>query len=285
MRFAALSTGIGVPTGDFSGRIAAVHSRVCVLALVDESLLTLATPAIGRLPRSIAIDAPPDFDFRHVVEAGATLGLRSGVLRIGGGAFSIDMRPAIPWRSRLGDLRLDGDKDDVMRAMTTTRAALRRDGRSDALVRIAQGRLGSLATATRILDAPAAGDCIAGLIGLGEGATPAGDDFIVGYFAGLWACVWRSAARMSFLAAAGERLRRSASRTSEISRVYLEAAIDGEVSERLASFAACIATGSDDAKIGGATEAALAVGHSSGACGVLGFLEACACWRHAAPAE
>ncbi|MGH9676778.1 MAG: hypothetical protein ACRD36_06720, partial [Candidatus Acidiferrum sp.] len=108
MRFAALSTGAGVPTGDFGGRIAAVHRRVCVISLVDENLLTLATPAIGRLPRSITLDTPPEFRFPEIVAVGANIAARAGILRIGGSGHSFDLRPAIRWRSCLSDLGLDG---------------------------------------------------------------------------------------------------------------------------------------------------------------------------------
>jgi hypothetical protein len=285
MRFAALSTGAGVPAGDFAGAITAVHRRVCVISLVDENPLTLATPAIGRLPRGVTLDAPPEFTFQGLVARGSGVAARGGILRIGGGALSIDLRSAAPWRSRLDDLGLDGARQAVMQALETAHAALRQDGRGEALIRIAGARLAALASATRTLDAAAAGDVVSELVGLGEGVTPAGDDCLVGYFAGLWACAGRAAARLAFVAALRERLTRSPLPTGSISRVYLEAAFDGEVSERLFDLASVIATGSDDAAVRRAAGSALAVGHSSGACGLLGFLEACACWNCAAPAD
>jgi hypothetical protein len=286
MRFAALSTGAGVPAGDFAGAVSAVHRRVCVISLVDDSLLTLATPAIGRLPRGITLDAPPEFTFHRIVARGVDIGARGGILRIGGSALSIDLRPATPWRSRLGDLSLDGARDAaVAQALETARAALRQDGSGDALVRVAGARFAALASATRTLDAAAAGDAMSALVGLGEGVTPAGDDYLVGFFAGLWASAGWAALRRAFVAALRERLTRSALETSRVSRVYLEAAFDGEVSERLFDLAGAIATGSADAAVHCAAASVLAVGHSSGACGLLGFLEACACWSCAAPAD
>ena len=284
MRFAALSTGAGAPAGDFTGAIAAVHRRVCVISLVDENPLTLATPEVGRLPRCVTIDAPPEFTFPDVVARGAEVATRGGILRIGGGALSIDLRPATLWRSRLGDLRLDDSRQTVMQALETARAALRRDGRGDALVRVAGARLGALDGATRALDAATAGNAMSALVGLGEGVTPAGDDFLVGCFAGLWACAGRDAARIGFLAALRERLMRSAPPTGALSRVYLEASFDGETSERLFDVADALAAGSEDAVVRRIAARALAVGHSSGACGLLGFLQACASWSSIAPA-
>jgi len=116
------------------------------------------------------------------------------------------------------------------------------------------------------------------LIGLGPGSTPAGDDYLVGHLAGLWSCAGASGARRSFVADLGEGLRKSALRTNRVSRVYLEAAAAGEVSERLGDLAARVAQGADAASVCAATDAALAVGHSSGACGVLGLLLGCAAW-------
>ena len=115
------------------------------------------------------------------------------------------------------------------------------------------------------------------LVGLGEGVTPAGDDYLVGYFAGLWTCAGRDAARVAFLATLRERLMRSALPTG---------ASAASISKRVrwrgvgTAFRCCrrIATGSLDAALRRAAARALAVGHSSGACGLLGFLDACACW-------
>ena len=94
------------------------------------------------------------------------------------------------------------------------------------------------------------------LIGLGEGRTPAGDDYLVGYFAALWAC---SDASKAFAAALSARLMVLATRTEDLSRLYLEAAAVGEVSEWIVAVATGIAAGSDNAAIGRAVAAALAV--------------------------
>jgi len=85
------------------------------------------------------------------------------------------------------------------------------------------------------------------LIGLGEDRTPAGDDYLVGYFAALWAC---SDASKAFAAALSARLMVLATRTEDLSRLYLEAAAVGEVSEWILAVATGIAAGSDNAAIG-----------------------------------
>jgi hypothetical protein len=64
-----------------------------------------------------------------------------------------------------------------------------------------------------------------------------------------------------------------------VSRLYLEAAAQGQISERLYALATCIATGAGEETVTFAAEAALNVGHSSGACGILGLLIGCAAWE------
>jgi hypothetical protein len=278
MRVAALSIGYGVPVGDFDGRVEAAYPHACVLLLDDHGLVTLVTPTIGRLPRGVVVDAPPEFTFGPDVAIGAIAATRSGILRIRGAALAVDLRSAPLWRSPLGVLKIDGTRDGVARALETAGTVLRQDGRSELFVRLAGARLAVLAAATRALDAAATEKAMSGLVGLGDGLTPEGDDYLIGYFAGLWACGGADRSRANFVLALSGWLKRIALCAGKTSRVYLEAAADGEVSERLFDLANSVAGGSDSAAVNRAAAAALAVGHSSGACGVCGFLQACACW-------
>jgi Protein of unknown function (DUF2877) len=278
MRVAALSIGYGTPVGDFDGRVEAAYPHACVLLLDDHRLLTLVTPTIGRLPRGVVVDAPPEFTFASGIAIGASAAARSGILRIRGAALAVDLRSARLWRSFLGVLEIDGTCETVVRALETARAALCQDGRSDLFVRLASARLADLAAATRALDAVATEKAMSGLVGFGDGLTPAGDDYLIGYFAGLWACAGADRSRANFLVALSGWLKRVALCAGKTSRVYFEAAADGEVSERLFDLADSVAGGADSAAVNRAAAAALAVGHSSGACGVCGFLQACACW-------
>src|SRR5579862_5692240 len=127
MRLAALSIGAGAPAGDFAGTIAAVYARVCALSLADENLITLVTPTVGSLPRSITLDTQLEFSFADFLAVGATVAARSGILRIEGSALSIDLRTAIHWRSCISNLRLDGSREPVMHALEAARALLRQD--------------------------------------------------------------------------------------------------------------------------------------------------------------
>lgn len=274
MRLAALAVGIGVPTGDFSGRIVEVHTRAALVRVGCGRWLTLAVPELGCLPRAITLDAPAGFSFRSFLAPAAEVAARGAVLRMAGAGFAIDLRNMRQWRSGLATLRLDFGLASVARAFRVAWSALDADGRSRGLRRQAGAALDSLADATRRRQLADAECAVSSLVGLGEGKTPAGDDYLVGYFAALWAC--SDASRRFAAVLGGNVIPALATRTGHVSGLYLEAAATGEVSERIAALAACIAAGSDDATVGRVVAAALAVGYSSGAAAVLGLLHGCA---------
>jgi len=263
MQLAALTLGAGVPAGDFAGRVAEVHARAALIALAEGGLLTLVAPALGSLPRAIRLAAPPEFRFAPLLVPGQPAGARGGVLRVGGGALTVDLRTARSWRSPLAALRLDAERPEVARAWRTARDSLG----PGACAPLAPGGA-ALATATRSRDLGALAAAMARLVGLGEGRTPLGDDYLVGHAAALWA-----GGDPGFAAAVGALLRGLATRTACVSRVYLEAAAEGEVSERLFDVAAALAAGSSEAALAPVLARARAVGHLSGTAGLCGLLD------------
>jgi len=285
IRLAALATGAGVPAGGFAGVVAHVFPRVCLLALSDQRLLTLATSPVGHLPGGITLDTSAEFLLCGRVAAGSEFAARGGILRFAGGGLSVDLRGALRWRCDLAGLRLDIDNPDVERAWRAARAALRRDGRSGGLERAAAPAIRQLVSATRSFAAAAADVAIRALVGLGDGTTPAGDDFLVGYLAGLFCSTTADEARTLFVLTLCRRIEAAAARTHRVSRAYLEAAAGGQVSERLYTLAVRVAAGADGAALALAVRTALAVGHCSGACGVLGLLIGCTVWPGAAGAK
>jgi len=271
MRIAALRIGPAVPSHGFVGLVAATYARVCLIALTNDRLVTLVTPEMGCLPNGVTVDTPDGFSFQKSLRVGARAGVRGGVLRVDDG-FSIDLRAARPWRSHLNGLPFNLARAPVRLAWDTAWSALHVHGTFAPLLRRGGAAVTRMCEATRDLDSACARQAMSELIGLGEGSTPAGDDYLVGHFAGLWCCAGADGARQRFIADLGQSLREMAPRTNRVSRVYLEAAADGEVSERLVTLACRIAAGADQESVAIAAAAALAVGHSSGACGVLGLL-------------
>jgi Protein of unknown function (DUF2877) len=268
MRIDALATGVGVPAGDFAGRVAEVHTRAALIKLAESGCVTLLGGELGRQPRGVSLDLPKDISLRQLLSANAECAKRGGGVRFADSALAIDLRGAPQWRSGIAALNFDCRSGAVARAYRTARPALEQDGRSQELCDIAGAKLDRLSHSIRVRDPSAAERVIGELIGLGEGKTPAGDDYLVGIFAALWSC----AAGRAFAAALAPALITLAALTSDLSSLYLSEAANGEVSERLADVAAGICAGSSEDVVGNAVNKALGVGHSSGAAGIFGLL-------------
>lgn len=272
MQYVALAIGSCVPAEDFIGRVAEVHTRAAMLALGDESQVTLLAPELGRQPHGISLDVPADLLFRSVLVLDASAAARMGMLRLAGGEVTIDLRSARRWHCGLKGLRIDFNQPDVVEAWRAACAVLNKDHWNNRFRRTNGATLNALHDATRRRDPAAAEKAICRLIGLGIGRTPEGDDYLVGYFAALWGS---SDTSRRFAATLAPRLEALAVNTEHLSRLYLRAAAVGEVSERIAVIASGIAAGGNKNDIEHDTAAALAVGHTSGAAAMLGLLCGC----------
>ncbi|HVS03834.1 MAG TPA: DUF2877 domain-containing protein [Thermoanaerobaculia bacterium] len=124
----------------------------------------------------------------------------------------------------------------------------------------------------------AAGRAVAArrLAGLGEGLTPAGDDYLLGAFHALWALdhpLRREAPALAELAAA---------RTTSHSAAWLRAAAGGSVSPPWARLLLALAAASD-AAVAPSAAAVAATGHSSGRWSLRGFCVLARCLAAAPP--
>jgi hypothetical protein len=108
----------------------------------------------------------------------------------------------------------------------------------------------------------------ASLAGLGEGSTPAGDDYLMGVLHAAWATDLAARTWAPALAAA------AAPRTTTASAVWLAAAARGQVAPAWGELLAALA-GGDSARLVTAVAAVRARGHTSGAYSLRGFLAAC----------
>jgi len=182
MRITALATGAGVPEHDFAGQLTEVHRRAALVKLHDGWCITLLGVELGRQPRGISLSLGEDISLRQFLSAHAKLAKRGGVIRFAGSALTIDLRQALHWRSEIATLQFDCRRTGSVRAHRTAWSALERDGRGRGLREIAGAKLNNLSEAIRVRDIAAAERAISGLIGFGEGKTPAGDDYLVGIF-------------------------------------------------------------------------------------------------------
>lgn len=116
-------------------------------------------------------------------------------------------------------------------------------------------------------------------IGLGAGLTPSGDDFLVGYLAGLWCAVQSSSERVRFVSDLGEEVVRLSAHTSATSCTCLSHATHGQMLSLLVTPAGTICHGEAADHVVDAAEAAMRVGHTSGMVAVAGLLLGFAVWN------
>ncbi|HLF28250.1 MAG TPA: DUF2877 domain-containing protein [Anaerolineae bacterium] len=275
----ALSIGQCVPRLNFGGRIHSLFERACNVRLDDSALITFLAATLDDVPQGIRLDTAPSFVFDTLSLApGQRVFCRAGQVRFADSPLRIDLRTAQVWRSDLSALSIDPSQPRVQRAVTIARQTLESyllgwlDAPTSAQTGSAQPAMTALLDATRRLDRASA--CVAAerLIGLGPGLTPSGDDFLVGYLAGLWSTARRDSPRYSFLVTLGAEIANRAGRTNAISRAYLRHAAQGCVSRAIATLASAIGAGEDSASVQQAAYAALRVGHTSGAACVAGLL-------------
>jgi hypothetical protein len=301
MRLNALSAGVETPTMCFSGVIHSIFHQACNVRLESDALLTLVSSEKGNLPQGIRLGTPPKFTFLNQLRVGQPFACRGGILRISGSELSVDLRTASPWHIDLNGLRVDLRQRDTARAWAVAWLELgkhrRGNGTSAMIASIPVPRQNSMTSpgiktlfemtlqtvpalidATRNLQVDGAITAIRPFIGLGPGLTPSGDDFIVGYLAGLWSTAGSDSSRLRFMSSLGVWLSQAAAGTNAISCTYIKSAVNGNVSEPIATLAQRFGQAKSMDSVREATRTALQVGNTSGTDGVQGLLLGCIAW-------
>lgn len=301
MRLNALSSGIEAPTVCFSGVIHSIFHQACNVSLESDALLTLVSSEKGNLSQGIRLGTPSKFTFLNQLRVGQPIACRGGILRISGSELSIDLRTASLWHIDLKGLRVDLHQSDTAQAWAVAWLELEKHRRGNGisamiaavpvprqnsvtspeiktLVEMAGQTVPALIDATRNLQVDGAITAISPLIGLGPGLTPSGDDFIVGYLAGLWSTAGSDSSRLRFMSSLGAWLSRAAGDTNTISCTYIKSAVNGNVSEPIATLAQRFGQAKSLDSVREATRTALQVGNTSGTDGVQGMLLGCIAW-------
>jgi len=143
--------------------------------------------------------------------------------------------------------------------------------------RSAADLVASIAEACRVLDKDRVVRLVASLVGLGEGLTPAGDDFLVGLLAGLDGLAL-DAAKRHFVDAIGLTLARLAHRTTDVAAHFLRLAARGHYSEVLDCLRDALLCRHRCDLVEKALQGALDVGATSGADMVTGLLAGLTAW-------
>lgn len=264
-------------TAATSGSVLAVFDRSIHLAAGDR-IVCVGDSSIGAGPFNALIEPPGVADWTSAFTPAEPLSISSCVVCLP--RCVIDFSAASPWRPRpwpkpksiadisaametVADLArnrapLDGLARLILLGETASHASPAR-----ALCRIATPRIAALASwleeaLTRDTCPEFPADAL-GLIGAGPGLTPSGDDVVCGALLAMHAVGKPDVAR----SAACALLPAARDATTQLSRVFLEAAAEGEASEALHDFTAAIMSGSH-ADIGSAVEALGDVGHTSG---------------------
>ena len=276
----AISAGAKAETERFTGTVHSVFARACNISLDDGRLLSLLAAELGNAPNAIVLETPSGFAFDRALRTGERIGCRAGVMRFGKAGVSVRLAGARPWRHDLDGLAADLRSPRVFAAWRTARRCLRGHESADCATRsgVPRGRPLELWRAARTIDAGRGAAALRGLIGCGVGLTPAGDDIVVGIFAGVRATARGDDGRLAFCTALGEAVKALAARTNPISGAHLAHAVDGGFAEPIARLASTIAGGAAADEVARVARTALAVGATSGGDGVRGLLLGLAAW-------
>jgi hypothetical protein len=293
----ALSIGYAVPRTGFEARVHSLFPSAANLKPAGGTrLLTLVAAGEADLPQGMRLDTPKGFSFESL-QPGEGAECREGLLRFEHSSLTVGLRQARRWKCDLPALTADLTAPAVAAAWRTVWQALNarqartgaeiiakalihppKTGRSPAAQKIGE-LIRELVRATLQNDPSAIIPTAAGLVGLGGGLTPGGDDLLVGFLAGLWCAAGGRKECLEFLASLGRAVVRLSRRTNDISRTYLYHAAHGQVASRLADLAGAICRGESPDRLIAAAEAAMRVGHDSGMETVTGLLLGLSAWE------
>ncbi|TDE00281.1 DUF2877 domain-containing protein [Jiangella asiatica] len=238
----AVASLVGGPR--LAGEVVA-STRGLLAAVVGGELVSVTGTEAARLPCSVVTVSPPP-----PARVGAPVTAGGGSIVVDDGVIVTAVRWWRPRPARLPDAWL-----------AAGRAVRARRPHLDPVVGAAADRLGTALSAAGDLD-----HAVRGLLGLGPGLTPAGDDVLAG--------------ALVTLAALGEaqrldtavRAARPFDRTTAVSAGLFAHAARGLAVPELADLVRALGTA--DADVDGARRALFAVGHTSGAALYLGVLTA-----------
>ena len=296
MRLTAISTGYAIPHIDFDATIHSVFRTAVNLRPENKDLLlTLVVASEADLPQGIRLDSPDDFSFEQL-SAGGELFCRDNALIFENSDLAVEFSQGKRWQCDLPALGTDlanphvaeawkcvwqalNECQVLMGAEIIAQAMLHSDGITQSAISRREGdAIRTLIETTRShqLDDLSA---LTQLIGLGTGLTPCGDDFLVGYLAGLWCTVQDIVKRRQFVSSLGQAVIHLSGRTNDIGRTYLHHAAYGQVSSRLDTLARAISRPESPAELLGVAESAMQSGHTSGMDAVTGLLSGLATWE------
>ena len=249
-------------------RVLAVFDRACDLVAPGGQVVALVTPDIGDGPFNIVVEA-------HVgewssIEPGTPAQIQASVLRLSG--MQITLTQAIAWEPRPDWNALRQQRAAISRHLPQLQATVQATSTEGLLVSLEE-TTGTGTDLEKALYAGWQGDlaqlqrAAKGLAGLGQGLTPAGDDFLCGLMLRAWLA---HPAPREFCR---EIAQAAAPRTTTLSAAFLRAASRGECSAAWHELLYALACDADEG-LDQAARNVLAYGETSGADTLAGFLYA-----------
>ena len=276
--------GSRVPRRHCRGRVEAVFEKACNVALDAGGLIAVLAPQAGNVAHGIRLSRDLRFDFH--LRRGMPVRVEEDCVDFDAGAVAVRLAGARTWASAFRPGRCKWTpramraaarardllgREAAIRSSEFLACVLRMEGPATPLaVRIAP-ILASLAHCTHARDRAGALRQLAQLIGLGPGLTPAGDDFIIGWLAGL-ALQAGTPPQRAFLQDLCTGIAPLGSATTSVSRQHLEDACALAFSERLSDLCLAIGDAAHGPGLATAVAAVVQVGASSGADAAAGVL-------------
>jgi Protein of unknown function (DUF2877) len=268
------AVGHRVPREVAAWRVHSVFASACNFIFKDQ-LLTLVSPRSGSGPTALLLQDAAPCSMERLFDVGeiasmqlSELRSRRVVLRLAHGSL---------WRQPIARPLLASLDIETNLAIARDRLAQRPRPTSvidDRAVPVVH----ALVSATRTLDREdAILRLVERLVGWGEGLTPAGDDFLVGWLAALDALA-NTPERQRFHAVVAPALARLAARTTPIAAHFLRLAATGDYVEALECVRDAVLCESDRIRVRRAVDATLDIGATSGADMLSGLVRSIEAW-------
>jgi hypothetical protein len=268
---AVVSIGHLVPREDAIWHVHSVFARACNFVRHD-LLITLLAAGGDAGPGTLVLE--PDErhrDLRALFAAGDAMDLHGRIARTA--RVELRLASAALWRPAPPCACQPRQHIDAQRRIAAARLAQHRRRASSVIDREAGAVVDALAAATRARDEQAALPSIERLIGWGEGSTPAGDDFLLGWLAALERLGRRDEPLERFARSAGAAIERAAAqRTTALAAHALRLAARGHHGACVVELCDALLCADRADRLDAALERVFALGATSGADIVSGLL-------------
>lgn len=263
-----------VPRAGPPWRVHSVFASACNF-IVHDQLITLVARRAGGGPTTLLLRNPAARSMERLFDIGEVVSVRPAELR--SSRVVLRLQHANLWCPLAARPLVARMEIEENLAIVRTRLAQRLRPTSvidDRAVPV----IDALTCATRALDSEDTTlNLVERLVGWGEGLTPAGDDFLVGWIAGLDALAI-TPERRRFRATVGPALARLAARTTPIAAHFLSLAAAGHYVEVIEQVRDAVLCESNRVAVHRAVDATLVIGATSGADMLSGLLRAIEAW-------